>query len=345
MPDRGSARDGTGPGRHARGPGPSGRVPDLPRAVTELVPQGLVDHLARHVPTTGYGMGLDWLVGVPRLVDDLLDAWDLRVTGDASHGYAALVLPVDAPAGPAVLKVAWPHPEARDEHRALGLWGGRGAVRLLAADPSRWAVLLERLDPRDLNGPSVGVLESCEVIGRLAARLDRPAPPWTSLRASDHLSTLVEDIEAVQAGAHAGALPRRLLERGRSLARDLAAEPDVDARLVHGDLHQENVLWRPEPGEWVAIDPQAIAADPAWVVAPALWNRWDEAVAAHDTRVHLNLRLEVLCDAAGLDPDRARAVAEVRMLRNAVWDVQEQPTDLAAALTRHVTLIKALQPA
>nr|WP_281496819.1 aminoglycoside phosphotransferase family protein [Ornithinimicrobium sp. F0845] len=267
------------------------------------------------------------------------------VTGPASHGYAALVLPVDGPEGPAVLKVAWPHPEARDEHRTLGVWGGHGAVRLLAADPARWAVLLERLDPRDLNGPPVGVLESCEEIGRLARLLDRPAPPWTSLRASDHLATLVADVDAVRAGEHAGALPRRLLERGRALAQDLAAEPGVDARLVHGDLHQENVLWRPDPGEWVAIDPQAIAADLAWVVAPALWNRWPEAVAAHDTRLHLNLRLEVLCEAAGLDPDRARAFAEVRMLRNAIWDVQEQPADLETSLTRLVTIIKALQPA
>jgi len=335
------------PRRVAELPGPvpdlPGPVTDLPRAVTELVPRGLIDHLHRHVPAAGFVPGPEWLLTVPRLVRELLDTWHLGVTGPATHGYAALVLPVDGPQGPAVLKVAWPHPEARDEHRTLGVWGGQGAVRLLAADPSRWAVLLERLDPRDLNGPPVGVLESCEVIGRLAAVLDRPGPPWTSLRASDHLATLVADLDALRTGEHAAALPRRLVERGRALALDLAAEAGVDARLVHGDLHPENVLWRPDPGEWVAIDPQTIAADPAWVVAPALWNRWDEAVAAHDTRVHLNLRLDVLCEAAGLDPDRARTFAEVRMLRNAVWDVQEGSAT-PESLTQHVTLIKAFQP-
>ncbi|WP_109473472.1 aminoglycoside phosphotransferase family protein [Ornithinimicrobium cavernae] len=323
-------------------PEPAGH---LPRAVTDLVPPGLIARLQQHVPAPGHRSGTEWLSTIPELVRDLLAAWELTLSGPASHGYAALVLPVDGPGGPAVLKVAWPHPEARDEHRTLRTWGGHGAVRLLAADPSRWAVLLERLDPRDLNAPPVGVLESCEQIGRLAALLDRPAPPWVSLRASDHLDTLVADLDALSETRHAGALPRRLLERGRSLAVDLAAEPDIDARLVHGDLHQENVLWRPDPGEWVAIDPQSIAADRAWVVAPALWNRWAEAVAAHDTRVHLNLRLEVLCEEAGIDPDRARAFAEVRMLRNAVWDVQEDVPDLTEALTRHVTIIKALQPA
>lgn len=324
----------------------TGPVPEpLPDAVTDLVPAGLISHLRRHVPEPGYTAGLQWLPTVPGLVQQLIERWDLQVTGPATHGYVALVLPVAARTGLAVLKVAWPHPEGRDEARTLRTWGGRGAVRLLSADPTRWAVLLERLEQVNLDGPPVGVLESCEQIGRLAALLDRPAPPWLHHRASDHLHTLLADVDALRAGPHAAALPRRLLDRGRALAQDLAAEPGVDARLVHADLHQENVLWRPDPGEWVAIDPQAIAADPAWVVAPALWNRWAEATAAHDTRIHLNLRLETLCEAAGIDPDLARVVAEVRMLRNAVWDVQEQPPDLADALTRHVTIIKALQPA
>lgn len=311
--------------------------------MTDLVPQGLIDHVLTHVPAPGMTDGADWLPGLPRLVQELLAQWDLRVSGPPRHGYAALVLPVEGAGEPAVLKVVWPHPEAREEHRTLRLWGGDGAVRLLRADPPRWGLLLERLDPRDLNGPPVRVLESCEVIGALAAQLDRPAQPW-ALRASDHLRDLVADIDALSRGPHAGDLPRRLLEHGRGLAVELSQEPGIDARLVHSDLHQENVLWRTDPGQWVAIDPQTISADPAWVVAPALWNRWAEATAAHDTRVHLNLRLEVLCEAAGLDPDRARAFAQVRMLRNAVWEVQEG-TATTESLTRHVTLIKAFAPA
>lgn len=318
---------------------------DLSRAVTDLVPPGLIDRVRQHVPAPGFVSGTDWLPTLPHLVDELTDLWNLRLSGPATHGNASLVLPVESPEGPAILKLAWPHPEIRDEHRALTTWGGRGAVRLLAADPSHAALLLERLDPRDLSGPPVSVLDSCEEIGHLARTLDRPAPPWLKERASDHLRSLASDIDAIRAGEHARALPRRLLDRGLALAVELAAEPDIDARLVHADLHHMNVLWRPSPGEWVAIDPHATAADPSWVVAPALWNRWDETAAAYDIRMHLNVRLDVICDAAGLDPDRARLVSELRVLRNAVGDVLTQPPDLAAALTRHVTIIKALQPA
>ncbi|WP_420114982.1 aminoglycoside phosphotransferase family protein [Pseudactinotalea sp.] len=318
---------------------------DLPRAVTDLVPPGLIERVRQHVPAPGDPSGTEWLLTVPRLVEELVGAWALRVTGAAAHGNASLVLPVEGAGGPAVLKVAWPHPEIRDEHRALSIWSGSGAVRLFAADPSRSALLLERLDPQDLGGPPVTVLDSCEELGRLAATLDRPAPPWLHQRASDHLRALAADIETLRAGPHAHALPRRLLDRGRSLALDLAADTGIDARLVHADLHHHNVLWRPDPGEWVAIDPHPLAADATWVVAPALWNRWEEAAGAYDIRIHLNFRLDLICGAAGLDPDRARAVSELRILRNAVGDVQTQPPDLADALTRHVTIIKALQPA
>lgn len=316
----------------------------LPRSVTELVPRELIDKVRQHLPADGYHSGTQWLLTLPQVVAELLRMWGLTVSGPARHGEAALVLPVAGSGEPAVLKVVWPHPEARDEHRALQIWGGVGAVRLLAADPGRWALLLERLDTRDLSGPPVTVLDSCAEIGHLAALLDRPAPPW-ALRASDHLEVLVARVDALRSSGADRALPRQLVDRGRALALELAHNSSGDARLVHGDLHQQNVLWRPADNAWVAIDPHAIAADRAWVVAPSLWNRWGEAVQAHDTRVHLNLRLEVLCEAGGIDPDLARAYSQVRILSNAVGDIAQQPADLSERLTRHVSISKALQGA
>lgn len=318
---------------------------DLPHTVTDLVPAGLVERLRGQVRDPDGIRGEDWLLTVPGLVRDLTDEWDLTLDGPAAHGDDAVLLPVRGREGPAVLKLAWPHAQAREEHRALGLWAGNGAVRMLAAHPGRSALLLERLEPRDLGSPPVSVLESCEEIGHLARTLDRPAPPWLKRRASDRLRTLAADIDDIRGGELAPALPRRLLERGRSLSLDLATDTEIDSRLVHGALHQHHVLRRPDPSAWVAIAPHPIAADPTWVVAPALWHRWHAVAAAHDARIHLNLRLEVLCEAAGLDPDRARVVSELRVLGNAVDDVRRRRTHLARALTRHVTLVKALQPA
>ena len=96
--------------------------------------------------------------------------------GLAMHGSCALVVPVRTePGEAAVLKVAFPDEESEHEHLALQHWGGRGAVRLLRADPRRAAMLLERLRPERLT--EVWDLEACEVVAGLYARLHVPAPP------------------------------------------------------------------------------------------------------------------------------------------------------------------------
>ena len=278
--------------------------------------------MLRDRPAEGYESGGDWLDGLPALITDLLERWDLRVDGGSRHGVAGLVLPVASPLGPAMLKLSWPHPEAEHEHLALRYWGGRGAVRLLAADPPRWALLLERLDAdRDLSAEPID--DACAVIGTLLAELDRPAPAQLG-RLSDHAVRIAEKFRVAPS-----VLPRRFLDQARSLALELSADPAVDARLVHTDLHYENVLAGTR-APWLAIDPKPMAAEPAFAVAPALWNRWDEALAARDTRDHLRRRLEVICAAAGIDEDRARGWSIVREVLNALWEAERPDATTAA---------------
>lgn len=293
--------------------------------------------------------GDDWLAALPQRVDEAFDRWRLRrdETAPLRAGYTALIVPVLRPGGdPGVVKVGWPHTEADTEHLALRAWKGRGAVELLAADPASATFLLERLDgDRDLNRGSM--LETTETLGTVLRALDRPAPPWAP--------PLSAELERVAAGLAAfGAapsaphqFPRRLAQQARALLGDLsadAADGALDSRLVHTDLHQGNVLWRPDPGEWVAIDPKVLAGDPHWAVAPALWNRWDDVRAAHDARAHLQLRFGILCEAAGLDEDRARAMTIVRLVHEVVQGVRDTPEEAAEWATKGVTVVKALQP-
>ena len=120
--------------------------------------------------------GDSWLRGLPRTVADVCADWELTPDGPARHGACAIALPVVSADGPAMLKVTWPHHEAAGEHLALRHWGGQAAVRLLRADPSLWALLLERLDAdRDLHG--IPMDEACEVVGDLLRHLKVPAPP------------------------------------------------------------------------------------------------------------------------------------------------------------------------
>ena len=80
-------------------------------------------------------------------IRDLLAEWELEPIGRSSSGVCAVAIPVRLPARPrpvgvsgeGVLKVDLAAPGGRHEHLALQTWDGHGAVRLVRADPSRFA--------------------------------------------------------------------------------------------------------------------------------------------------------------------------------------------------------------
>jgi len=192
-----------------------------------------------------------WLLQLPGLVEASLAEWDLTLDGYPMHGVCALVVPVRlGDSSAAVLKVTWPHVEAAHEHLALQRWGGRGAVRLLAANPGRWAMLLERLDG-DHDLQDVPIDEACRVIGGLLRQLDHPALPRLS-RLSAEAARLVERLDSAPQ-----AIPRRFVEQARAVLSDLMTDEAIDSCMVHTDLHYGNVL-AADRQPWLAIDPKPI---------------------------------------------------------------------------------------
>jgi streptomycin 6-kinase len=300
-------------------------LPHVPASFSVLV--------AGRKPEPSIG-GEEWLTRLPLLVRESLAQWDLRLDGDSMHGMTALVLPVRRSDGsPAVLKATWPHAAAQHEHLALQHWAGRGAVLLLAANPARWTMLLERLNQgRDLH--EVPIDEACAVIGALLQQLDHPALPAVS-RLSDDAADLVERL-----GSAPAAMPRRFVQQARTLLTELVTDAAVDSRMVNTDLHYGNVL-AAERQPWLAIDPKPLTADPAFAVAPALWNRWTEAIASGDVRRHLRRRLSIICERAGLDEERALAWSIVREVQMGLWAITDDDAD---GLTKAISIIKAMQP-
>jgi streptomycin 6-kinase len=261
--------------------------------------------------------GPDWAAFVdrlPRLFGELADEWGLVPDGAPLHGVCSTVVPVRHEGGPAMLKLAFPDDESEHEALALQRWGGRGAVRLLSADPHRRALLLERLHLTDLT--SIGDAEACEVVARLYAAVHVPAPP--QLRPlTGYVDRWTADLARLPREAP---VPHRMVQQAVSLGRDLVADVASDGVLVHGDLHYEKVL-AGDREPWLVIDPKPLSGDPHYEVAPMLWNRWDEVVATGDVRSAVRRRFHTLVDAAHLDEDRARDWVVVRTLHNALWEL------------------------
>ena len=276
-----------------------------------------------------------WVDALPRLAARQLAEWKLTPDGAATHGHTALVVPVrTATREPAVLKIAFPDDESEHEHLALRRWSGRGAVRLLSAEPHRRALLLERLHTRDLT--TLADVEACEIVAQLYRRIHVPALPQVRT-----LTDLLErEARGLDALPRSAPIPRRLVEQARSLSRDFASDPATTGSLIHTDLHYDNVL-AADREPWLVIDPKPLNGDPHYEVAPLLWNRWDELTG--DVREGVRRRFYAVVNAAGLADDRARGWVVVRMVHNARWELTgPEPAD-HDWLTTCIAVAKAVQ--
>lgn len=282
-----------------------------------------------------------WLQRLPREVEESCRAWQLDPDGEPAAGVASVVVPVRTREGArAALKLGWPRRESEHEHLVLRAWDGGGAVRLLRADPRRRVLLLERAEPgHDLH--ALDVEDACQVIAGLYAPLHRPPLPQLD-RLSELAGRWADELSSTLLGSRVA--PRRFVEQAIGLARELASDHGTDVALLHGDLHYSHVLAAERDGvvTWLAIDPSPLTGDPAYEVAPVLWNRWDEAAGSGDLRAALVDRLYALVDGAGLEEERVRAWVTVRMMVNVLWAVQDGDPD-PDWITRCTTVTKAVQ--
>lgn len=226
------------------------------------------------------------------------------------------------------------------EASALQVWGGRGAVALLRADPRRGVLLLEWLGAALESAPDAEA--AMVTVARLYRHLHRPAAP----QLPDGHALARGWLREIEGDGRRLPAPPRLVEWALRAGRTLASEPGT--HVVHGDLHDANVLDR--DGEWVAIDPKGFNADPCLEPVPLMWCRWDALVATGDVGEALRRRFQAIVDAAGLDERRTRDWIVLRCMVNVAWqtDAPHPPGpalggSAAEWITRNITIANAMQ--
>ncbi len=244
----------------------------------------------------GSEQGRAWLLRLPAVVEDRARAWDLRLGDPFEYAFASLAVRATRDREPVVLKIGFPDRESEHEADALRTWDGDGAVRLLAQDRGRNAMLLERCEP----GTSLKVLEperALDVLAGLLPRLWKPAgPPFRPL--ADEAAWWASDL-ADRWERTGRPFERRLLDEGLDLLATLPVTQGTTV-LLNQDLHADNVLGATrEP--WLVIDPKPLAGEREFGVAPIV--RGSEL--GHDERSVLR-RLDRLTDELALDRERAR---------------------------------------
>ena len=155
-----------------------------------------------------------------------------------------------------------PGDHARNEITVLRLADGDGCVRLLRADETRGALLLERLG-RPLEQLALPLVRRHEILCATAARVWRPAPGCGLPTGADKGRWLSDFITATWLELDRPCSERAVEHALACAARRVAAHDDERAVLVHGDVHQWNVLEAGadvKPG-FKLVDPDGLLAE------------------------------------------------------------------------------------
>jgi streptomycin 6-kinase len=288
--------------------------------VAQALPQRFVAAISGAWPAEGPA----FLARLPDLIREYETRWAIQLLAPFPLSYNYVAPAVTADGAEVVLKLGVPNPELTAEIEALRLYDGRGAVRLLHAEPERGALLLERVRP----GESLAALPDDDAATLIAAekmaQLWRPLPadhPFPDLRSWTRSLT-----QATEGPRAAGPLPPALLERAKAALRELLTAPE-ETVLLHGDFHHFNVLRTerepPEQVPWLVIDPKGVAAERGFEIGPLLYNPYPDLSALPDLARVTARRLDILSERLELDRERLVVCAFVGAMLSACWSVQE----------------------
>jgi streptomycin 6-kinase len=203
----------------------------------------------------------DWIDGLPELVAGLERDWRITVGrryDDSTEAFVAQAILDDGT--PAVLKLMIPRPGdyAAREITVLRLVDGDGCGRLLRADPARGALLLERLG-RSLDQLGLPIGRRHEILSATARRIWRPAAGCGLPTGAEKGRWLIDFITETWTELGHPCSLRAVDDALACAARRIEAHDDERAVLVHGDVHQWNVL---EAGTgFKLVDPDGLLAE------------------------------------------------------------------------------------
>lgn len=294
---------------------------------------------ARRMADSYSDSGRDWLCALPQTIAKCGRRWSLTFTGEGSAPSWNYVVPgVTSEGEPVMLKVGYPAQELQHEIDALAHYDGRGAVRLLEADPDTGALLLERVLP----GTPLSSISDDDEATAIAASLMREL--WRSTPA-DHAFPAVDDwarglVKLRQTfDGGTGPLPVDLVERAEGLFSELLPS-QTDRVVLHGDLHHENIL-AAQRQPWLAVDPKGVVGEPCYETGALLRNPWGKLASWPDLPRVQARRIAILSDLLGLDRERIRGWAVAQAVLSAWWCVEEGDSGWRDVITCAEALLAA----
>lgn len=278
---------------------------DLPEALSKAI-------------TQSYGKtGRKWLDELPVIVQKCEQEWSLTPetgTLEMSCNYVAPVRTADRKR--AILKIGFPgEEEVLTEMDALPFFREEHSVRLLASNRERRAFLLEHLIP----GTTLRTVQMTDdrEATELALPLIRDLP--VAVPKEHHFPFLADWAKIfgrMRTVSPSTSMPAALFDKAESVFQKLDASKSEE-KLLHGDLHHDNILFDDERG-WIAIDPKGVIGDPTFHGSRFIINNWSKVPIAE----LLPPRVKMIADALKCSEARIAGWAFVDYIISTCWTLE-----------------------
>ncbi len=265
----------------------------------------------------------DWLETLPNLLQTLEQRWQIRIFTESTSlprlSYNLVMFAEGFDGTPYVLKMSPVSDEITREITAVRLYNGDGMAKLIQADDTIAALLLEKLEPGISlwNTPPEDAKhddEATRIIATVMKRLWRPVPEEHGLRTLESWTQALTNYQGND-------IPEQYVDKAKSLLNELL--PTSEPVLLHGDLHHDNILTATrEP--YLAIDPKGLIGNRAYDVTAAMLNPDNPLLAKNSQLVKiLERRASIFSEMLGLDKQEILSWTFIQYLLGSIWSLED----------------------
>ncbi|MCA1063275.1 aminoglycoside phosphotransferase family protein [Rossellomorea sp. AcN35-11] len=217
----------------------------------------------------------------------------------------------------AVLKVGYPNNDFLNEFHALQDFQGKGMVEVIDFNKEEGWILLDRLLPGSPLHSIEDEEEVLKVFSHVAQRLwHKPASQHSYPTVETWSNGISRLRERFKGGA--GPLPDEIVSKAERLFPQLL-DTAGELFLLHGDLHQGNILFSASSG-WTVIDPKGLVGEREYDCIQFMlneWNKWDVPLEL------LRYRTHTMASLLSLSYERLIHYGFCHSVLSACWSVED----------------------
>lgn len=260
--------------------------------------------------------GEQWLAGLDDLITYCRQKWQFELLQIKKLTFNFVAVVIFENGSKAILKLGLPGKEFQSEIAVLAAYKGNGFCQLLDTEPEKGIMLLECIQP----GQHLSIIRDETAAANIVAKLivGMTEPDSESYCRFQNARDLYNNLLGLHQRFGNKNIPEYLFDSAKSAWLSIHLAPHAQ-RLLHGDLHHQNILLS-QNGEWKAIDPKGIISETAYELTPVLINN----LQGKDPTVTIGKRIDLFSELLGIERLRIIQWGIFRSVLSAYWTSEDQ---------------------